>query len=268
MIPNSSLSNEDDIFVETEGVISLILFFGDKFNKSFSNFEEEDGKISIAELSPRDILVCEINKEGYLLKREDCDLFLLQEDCNLLLKPSKKDRHRMRRQNMRLFLKKRRNEFLQEEQGFMKMLGEKEENMPSDGWWEHIPEDDEARHWLTGLYKVPPVQSQVVVCKDHPFVEAWMREEGAFGVVLSVDPPSLITLRDDQGKPILGKDGKQVRMPGMPHVEVTFSEDDSRGGIYLPADCVKLREDDEDTEDYEEAEYAEDDESKIELRID
>ena len=40
----------------------------------------EDGKISIAELSPRDILVCKINEQRYLLKREDCDLFLKQKE--------------------------------------------------------------------------------------------------------------------------------------------------------------------------------------------
>ena len=42
--------------------------------------DREDGIISIAELSPRDILVCEINEEEYLLKREDCDLFLKQKE--------------------------------------------------------------------------------------------------------------------------------------------------------------------------------------------
>ena len=136
-------------------------------------------------------------------------------------------------------------------------VGRKEEDMPSDGWWEHIPEDDDTRDWLTGLYDTPPVQSQVVICKDHPSVEAWMTEEGAFGVVLSVEPPPLITPLDKNGVPILGKDGKEVRMPGIPRVQVTFSEDDPNAAFYLPADCVKLREDaenddEEDDQDYEE----------------
>ena len=40
----------------------------------------EDTAVSIAELSPRDILVCQINEQRYLLKREDCDLFLKQKE--------------------------------------------------------------------------------------------------------------------------------------------------------------------------------------------
>ena len=226
--------------------------WGREDNFQFENLcaYREDGILSIGEVSPRDILVCQINQQAYLLKREDCDLFLLQEDCNLLLKPSKEDRRLLLHQQITNYLRKSRNEFLQESQERRKLLGKREEDMPSDGWWEHIPEDDNTRDCLTGLYDTPPIQSQVVICKDHPSVEAWMREEGVFGVVLSVDPPSIITLHDDQGNPILGKDGKEVRMPGIPRVEVTFSEDDSRGGIYLPADCVKLCEDDEDAEDY------------------
>ena len=226
--------------------------WGREDNFHFENLcaYREDGILSIGEVSPRDILVCQINQQPYLLKREDCDLFLLQEDCNLLLKPSKEDRRLLLHQQITNYLRKSRNEFLQESQERRKLLGKREEDMPSDGWWEHIPEDDNTRDCLTGLYDTPPIQSQVVICKDHPSVEAWMREEGVFGVVLSVDPPSIITLHDDQGNPILGKDGKEVRMPGIPRVEVTFSEDDSRGGIYLPADCVKLCEDDEDAEDY------------------
>jgi hypothetical protein len=120
----------------------------------------------------------------------------------------------------------------------------KVEDPYSEEWWEHIP-DEEPRHWLTGLYMSPPVNSKVVVCdKDHPFLEAWMRAPGVVGVVLSVQPESIIT--------ILGKDGKQVRIPGIPRVEVAFSEDDYEGGFYLPADCVKVLED----EDYQEAKNA------------
>ena len=248
--------------------------WGREDNFHFENLcaYREDGKISgpgttfwLAELSPRDILVCQINEEQYLLKLEDCDLFLLQEDCDLLLRPSEEESDLLRHQQMGILLKNRRNEFLQESQERRKRLGTKEENMPSDGWWEHIPEDDETRHWLTGLYMSPPVHSQVVVCKDHPSVEAWMRKEGVFGVVLSVQPESIITLRDDQGNPIIGKDGKEVRMPGMPHVEVTFSEDDRTppqgglgGGFYLPADCVKVCEEDEEAEDKEEQDVEDD----------
>jgi hypothetical protein len=220
----------------------------------------EDTDLSIAELSPRDILVCQINQQAYLLKREDCDLFLLQEDCNLLLKPSEEERELLLHQEIRSLLKKRRKEYLQEEQEMWKRWGTKEEDMPSDGWWEHIPEDDYTRDRLTGLYDTPPIQSQVVVCKDHPSVEAWMTEKGVFGVVLSVQPESVITLRDKNGVPVLGKHGKEVRIPGIPRVEVAFSEDEPSGAFYLPVDCVKLREDAEDyeDEDYEEAEYAED----------
>ena len=112
--------------------------------------------------------------------------------------------------------------------------------MSSDGWWEHIPEDDKTRHWLTGLYITPPVNSKVVISKNHPAADLWMTEEGVFGVVLSVWPPSLITPLDNKGLPILGKDGKQVRMPGIPDVEVAFPENDYEGGMYLPADCLKL----------------------------
>ena len=198
--------------------------------------------LRLAELSPRDILVCQINDQPYLLKREDCDLFLLQEDCNLLLRPSEEERNLLLHQKLGILLKQKRNEYLQKDQEFMKMLGEKEEDMPSDGWWEHIPEDDDTRHFLTGLYKTPPVQSQVVICKDHPSVEAWMREEGVFGVVLSVEPPSLITPLDKNGVPVLGKDDKQVRMPGIPLVEIAFPEEKYQGGRFLPADHLKVRE--------------------------
>ena len=204
--------------------------------------------------------MCQINQQAYLLKREDCDLFLLQEDCDLLLKPSEEERDLLLQQRMGILLKQRRNEYLQEEQEMWKRWGTKEEDMPSDGWWEHIPEDDDTRDGLTGLYDTPPIQSQVVICKDHPSVEAWMREEGVFGVVLSVEPPSLITPLDKNGVPVLGKDGKQVRMPGIPRVQLTLSEAEPSAAFYLPVDCVKLREDAEDyeEEDYEEAEYAED----------
>ena len=163
--------------------------------------------------------------------------------------------------SMQRYMKESRNEFLQESQEDLKELAAKGESMPSDRWWEHIREDDKTRDWLTGLYKTPPIHSQVVVCKDHPFLEAWMKNKGAFGVVLSVEPPSIVTAYDKEGNPILDKDGNEVRMPGIPRVEVTFSEDDRTppqgglgGGFYLPANCVKLREYDKDAEDYEEAE--------------
>ena len=149
------------------------------------------------------------------------------------------------RASMQRYMKETRNEFLQEPQEDLKELAAEGDNMPSDGWWEHISEDDKTRHCLTGLYKTPPIHSQVVICKDHPFLEAWMKEEGAFGVVLSVEPPSIITLRDKKDNLILDKNNQEVRMPGIPRVEVDFSEDDYGRGFYLPADCVKLREDDD-----------------------
>ena len=143
---------------------------------------------------------------------------------------------------MQRYMREMRNKFLQESQEELRILGAKEKNMDSDGWWEHIPEDDETRHWLTGLYIAPPVNSKVVISKDHPSADPWMTKEGVFGVVLSVQPESTIILVDTEGNPIYGKDGKQVRMPGIPDVEVAFPENDYQGGLYLPADCLKLRE--------------------------
>ena len=102
----------------------------------------------------------------------------------------------------------------------MKEVGTKEDNRPSDEWWEHIPDFDfdKRRHWLTGLYMSPPEESQVVVCKDHPFVDLWMREENVLGVVLLVELESIITACDKNGQPIKGKDGKELRIPGIPSV--------------------------------------------------
>ena len=143
---------------------------------------------------------------------------------------------------MQRYFKERRNKFLQESQEELRRLGAKEENMSSDGWWEYIPEDDETRHWLTGLYMSPPVNSKVVISKNHPAVEPWMTEKGVVGVVLSVWPGSKITPLDNKGLPIIGKDGKEVRMPGIPYVEVAFPEDDYESGFCLPADCLEVLE--------------------------
>ena len=161
----------------------------------------EDGKISIAELSPRDILVCKINEEGYLLKREDCDLFLKEEE-----------EYRTKR-----------------------------EDPYSEEWWEYIP-DEEPRDGLTGLYVTPPLHSDVSICKDYGLLKPWMREEGVFAVVLSVQPPPTITPHDENDQPLLGKDGKQVRIPGIPLVEIAFPEEGYEGGRFLPADHLKVRE--------------------------
>ena len=79
-----------------------------------------------------------------------------------------------------------------------------------------------------------------MISKNHPAADPWMTEEDVFGVVLSVQPESSITLLDNKGLPIVGKDGKQVRMPGIPNVEVAFPEDDYEGGFYLPADCLEV----------------------------
>jgi hypothetical protein len=152
-----------------------------------------------------------------------------------------------------LLLKEMRNEFLQRSLDRMKKNGVPPDRLYSDRWWEYIPDFDETRHWLTGLYNTPPVDSQVVICKDHPAVHEWMRAPGVFGVVLSIQPESVITLRDKNGDPILDKDGKQVRIPGIPRVEVAFPEDDYQHGLSFPADCLKMREDDEDAENTEEA---------------
>ena len=172
--------------------------WGREDNFHFENLcaYREDGKIYIAEVSPRDILVCEINEERYLLKREDCDLFLKEE----------------------------------EEYG-----GELEDP-------------------LTGLHITPPVNSQVVICKDHPLVDPWMREEGVFALVLSVQPSSTITPHDENDQPFLGKDGEEVRMQGIPLVEIAFPEDEFEGGLFLPADHLKVHEEDEDEEAEDESE--------------
>ena len=159
--------------------------------------------------------------------------------------------------------KERRDKFLQKSLEDMKKHGVPPERLLSDGWWHHIPDFDDTRSWLTGLYISPPLNSRVVVCKDHPFVEGWMRAEGVLAVVLSVQTPSVITLLDEKGKPILDKDKKEVRIPGIPRVEVAFSEDDYGAAFYLPADCLKVLEY-EDDEDDEEAKYAEDDDSEEE----
>ena len=176
--------------------------WGSQDNFHFENLcaYREDGIISIAELSPRDILVCEINKEGYLLKREDCDLFLKQEE----------------------------------------EYRAKLEDPYSEEWWEHIP-DEEPRDGLTGLYITPPLHSDVSICKDYGLLEPWMREEGVFAVVLSVQPPPTITPHDENDLPLLGKDGKEVRMPGIPLVEIAFPEEGYEGGRFLPADHLKVR---------------------------
>ena len=78
-----------------------------------------------------------------------------------------------------------------------------------------------------------------------------MREEGVFGVVLSVLPESTATACDKDGKIIFDKDGKELRMPGIPSVEVAFPEYDYAGGYYLPADCLKVREHYEEAKDVE-----------------
>ena len=182
----------------------------------------EDGKISIAELSPRDILVCQINEERYLLKREDCDLFL------------------------------------KEEEEYRTKLGDPY----SEEWWEYIP-DEEPRDGLTGLYITPPRYSDVSICKDYGLLEPWMREEGVFAVVLSIQPPPTITPHDENDQPLLGKDGKQVRMPGIPLVEIAFPEEKYQGGRFLPADHLKVREENEDQEaEDKEEQDVEDDESE------
>ena len=184
--------------------------------------DREDGKISIAELSPRDILVCQINEERYLLKREDCDLFLKEEE-----------EYRTKR-----------------------------EDPYSEEWWEYIP-DEEPRDVLTGLYITPPLYSHVSICKDYGLLEPWMREEGVFAVVLSIQPPPTITPHDENDQPLLGKDGKEVRIPGIPLVEIAFPEDEYEGGRFLPADHLKVREEDEDQEaEDKEEQDVEDDESE------
>ena len=184
--------------------------WGSQDNFHFENLcaYREDGEISgpgttfrLAELSPRDILVCEINEQPYLLKREDCDFFLKEEE----------------------------------------EYRAKVEDPYSEEWWEYIP-DEEPRDGLTGLYITPSRYSHVSICKDHPSVEAWMREEGVFAVVLSIQPPPTITPHDENDQPFLGKDDKEVRMPGIPLVEIAFPEEKYQGGRFLPADHLKVRE--------------------------
>ena len=152
---------------------------------------------------------------------------------------------------LRLKMKKRRNDFLRRSEERLKEWAKEDgvelENPYSEEWWEHIS-DEEPRHGLTGLYLAPPVNSHVSICKDHSFVDPWMREEGVFALVLSVQPPRTIIACDKTGEPILGKDGERVRMPGIPLVEIAFPEDEYEGGLLLPADCLKVREEDEDQE--------------------
>ena len=152
---------------------------------------------------------------------------------------------------LRLKMKKRRNDFLRRSREQRKERAREEgrelANRYSDDWWEHIP-DDEPRHGLTGLYLTPPVNSHVSICKDHSFVDSWMREEGVFALVVSVQPPPVIIACDETGEPIVGKDGERVRMPGIPLVEIAFAEDEYESGLLLPADCLKVREEDEDQE--------------------
>jgi hypothetical protein len=157
------------------------------------------------------------------------------------------------RERSKRYRKETRNKFLQEDQEELRKLGAKEENMDSDGWWEYIPEDDKTRHWLTGLYIAPPVKSKVVIRQDKtdPSLQDWMKAPGVFGVVISVWTPPTITPLDNEGQPILGRDGKPVRMPGIPRVEVAFPETDYERGTTIPADCLKIRADDEDAEDLE-----------------
>ena len=59
---------------------------------------------------------------------------------------------------------------------------------------------------LTGLHMAPSVNSKVVICMDHPFMDPWMREEGLFGVVLSVQPKETGTACDKNGLAIFGKE--------------------------------------------------------------
>ena len=141
-------------------------------------------------------------------------------------------------------MKERRKELLQKSLEWMREAEVPPDRMLSDEWWEYIPDFDfdKRRHWLTGLYISPPEESEVVVCKDHPFVDPWMREEGVFGIVLSVRPGPRIIARHTNGEPIIGKDGKEVRMPGISRVEVAFPEDDYDGGLFLPANCIEMRE--------------------------
>ena len=147
------------------------------------------------------------------------------------------------REEMKLYMKEMRNKFLQEDVEEMKADGVPPDELLSDKWWEYIPDFYETRHWLTGLYLSPPVNCKVVICKDHPSLYQWMREEVVFGVVLSVQPAETVTARYKNGLPIFGKDGKELRIPGIPRVEVAFSDNDYEGGFYLPADCLKARED-------------------------
>ena len=171
---------------------------------------------------------------------------------------------------LRLRLKNRRNDFLRraEEQlkGLAKEHGVELQKRYSDEWWEHIP-DEEPRHGLTGLYITPPVHSHVSICKNHSFVDPWMREEGVFALVLSVQPPPTIIACENTGEVIKGKHGKEVRMPGIPLVEIAFPEDEYEGGLLLPADCLKVREEDEDREEEDEEEYEDEEAEKDDKEI-
>ena len=175
---------------------------------------------------------------------------------------------------LQLTLKEMRNEFLRNAQEDRKERAKERgvelQKQYSDDWWEHIP-DEEPRHGLTGLYIAPPVDSHVSICKNHPFVDPWMREEGVFALVLSVQPPPTIIACDNTGEVIKDKHGNPVRMPGIPLVEIAFPEEDYEGGLLLPADCLKVLEEDEDPEskheEEDEEEYEDEEAGKYDKEI-
>jgi hypothetical protein len=188
----------------------------------------------------------------------DDERYMTKEERRKFLEP----RLAKARRRLELLRKETRNEFLQRSLDRMKKNGVPPDRRYSDRWWEYIPDFEETRNWLTGFYKVPLVNSQVVICKDHPFVDPWMREKGVFGLVLSIKPPKTITLVDEYGYDRYDKDGNRVRIPGISDVEVAFPETDYEGGLFLPADYLEMREYDEYDEHDEYAEDAEDDETK------
>jgi hypothetical protein len=120
----------------------------------------------------------------------------------------------------------------------------------SNRWWDYIPEDeDKKRHHITGLYLTPVPGSKVSICDDYLTVQPWMRKKGVFRVVRGVmEPPTFTPIINkpnfDEKKKLLNKkvidtDGNEVRMPGIPFVQVSFPQDDYEDTYLIPANCLK-----------------------------